>query len=81
MFRHNKPHLTEQSDILIDIYQDFSLSIATNSASYLLKHKTTQLFGELYFGEKTVKFQLGMGPFTGPACKGYYVLNDLRINA
>lgn len=33
------------------------------------------------FWEKTVKFQLGMGPFTGPACKGYYVLNDLRINA
>lgn len=26
------------------------------------------------FWEKTVNFQLGMGPFTGPACKGYYAL-------
>lgn len=31
-----------------------------------------------YFGKKTVKFQLGMGSFTGPACTGYYVLFNVK---
>lgn len=35
-FHHNKPHLTEHLDILIDIYRNVSLSIVSNSAFFLL---------------------------------------------
>lgn len=34
-FHHNKPHLTEHLDILIDIYRNVSLSIVSNSAFFL----------------------------------------------
>lgn len=36
MFHHNKPHLTEHLDILIDICRNVSLNIVSNSAFFLL---------------------------------------------